>query len=188
MNYRIILSIACLFFVACTNPRNKGENDKWEEYAQEIIKSHIGTYLSFPNHVSSPFFSQESIDSILCQDAKIVFNVDIDCGSCLIKFSFWEQFAENLYRKHKIQLPILAFINTTSSQTITNRVKKHWKYKWVYDPKYEFIDKNSLHDDRFQAALLDKNNKIIIIGNPMHNKKLENLYEQAIVKFATKKD
>lgn len=194
MSYKSILltvGILSFFFSSCWNldSRNKKQKDeKWKKYSQQVIEDHIGAYISLPNCISFPDFSKKSIDSILSKDVKVLFNVDIDCGSCLIKFSFWKQFTEKLYANYKIQLPVLAFINSSRPETVVNRVNKYWEYGWVYDSQYEFLDMNKLHDDRFQAVLVDRNNKIIMIGNPMHNNVLEDLYERTIIQLVKEAD
>lgn len=60
-------------------------------------------------------------------------------------------------------------------------MKERWSYLWAYDYNYEFLDKNKLHDDRFQALVLDENNIVKLIGNPYLNEEMEKLYVKYII-------
>ena len=60
-------------------------------------------------------------------------------------------------------------------------MKERWSYLWAYDYNYEFLDKNELYDDRFQALVLDENNTVKLIGNPYLNEEMEKLYVKYIL-------
>lgn len=46
---------------------------------------------------------------------------------------------------------------------------------WIKDLNYEFIDKNNLHDERFQMVVLNKMDTIKLIGNPVLNPQMDEL-------------
>ncbi len=62
-------------------------------------------------------------------------------------------------------------------QTLRKIIEKSgYQYSWIYDKHEEFIHKNKIYDKRFQTVLLGKRKQVIIIGNPVLNPKLEELY------------
>lgn len=72
-------------------------------------------------------------------------------------------------------------------RNIDERVEKEWDKSWAYDKNEEFIIKNNLFDDRFQAVLVNQNNMIKLIGNPMHNPDLAKLYEKVLLRYFKEK-
>jgi len=52
------------------------------------------------------------------------------------------------------------------------------KYPLLLDNKYAYIDKNNLtlHKKAYQTFLSDSANKIILVGNPIYNNEIYDLY------------
>ena len=99
-----------------------------------------------------------------------------------MKFSFWDKFEDFLKNKYGVSVPVIAVIRSdVSYESIDLKVSEYWDGIWLYDRNDFFIEKNQLYDERFQAVLVDKNDKIRLIGNPMLNEQLTELYEKTIV-------
>ena len=61
--------------------------------------------------------------------------------------------------------------------------KNNFKYFIFYDPKDKMQKINNfLKDPTYKTFLLDQNNRVLIIGNPIGNEKLWNLYKTIITK------
>lgn len=180
--YLIIISL--FFIIFCTihfSKENSISNHEWKKYSSEYIKKHLNTLIVYPDSVKS-----KRDEMITSQNVKILFSVDIDCSACRIKFTFWNEFCNNIYSKYKIRVPIVAYISGVD-RNIDKIVEEEWDKSWVYDKNEEFIIKNDLFDDRFQAVLVDQNNIIKLIGNPMHNPDLANLYEKVLLRYFKEK-
>lgn len=188
MRCRIIITIllSCLFFTSCHIPKKEEENKTWKEYARRIINSYINQPLNIPDSVIYYDYQKNDIDSIFNSTIKIIFNVDIDCATCLMKFDYWNNFIQNIKKECGQEIPILAYVNSSSRENISQTVNGLWTHPWVYDKGFHFIDKNKLHDNRFQVVLLDQNNKIRLIGNPLENEALGKLYKETIVNHLNK--
>lgn len=60
-------------------------------------------------------------------------------------------------------------------------------FPFVYDPEGMFLTVNDLPDDnRFHSFLLDKDDKILLVGNPLGNDSLWELYKQQIRELTAK--
>ena len=60
-------------------------------------------------------------------------------------------------------------------------------FPFVYDPTGLFLTVNDLPDDnRFHSFLLDRNNKILLVGNPLGNDNLWELYKRQIRELTAK--
>ena len=173
--FSLILSIA--YFITKASVFNSVSNNEWKKYSSEYIIDHLNDTIVYPDSIKSEFN-----DSVTFQDIKILFAVDMDCSACKIKFAFWNEFCNKMLSKYGIKVPIKAYISGIET-SIYERVKKEWNRSWAYDKYEEFVTKNNLFDDRFQSVLIDDKNIIKLIGNPMHNPELANLYEKTILNY-----
>lgn len=156
----------------------KKATSEWESFAQHVVETYVNQTVSLPD--SLPVEHPEIIDSIYRAPLKIVVVVDLDCSTCLLKFSYWNDFTKRLYERRGIHIPLLFYINTARSDGLAERMADFTSHAWAYDPDQLFNAANGLYDPQFQALLLDAEDRIILIGNPMDNPKLEALYEKTI--------
>lgn len=60
-------------------------------------------------------------------------------------------------------------------------------YPFVYDEEGRFLKYNELPlDSRYHAFLLNQNGEVVLVGNPIGNDKLWELYKQQIRKLMDK--
>lgn len=179
-----MLSLSVFLFSSCNSRQRKHsaseQEDEWKRYSELFIESHLNKKVIYPADMTSFFRGCDAKTS-----AKILVCVDLDCGACLMKFSFWTEFLSSL-ESMGVYIPVIFYV--TGHGEIEKRVNKYWHYSWAYDSKGEFIEKNQLYDDRFQAMLVDDHDSIKLIGNPMHNEKLAELYKKIIVSSFCQKE
>ena len=61
--------------------------------------------------------------------------------------------------------------------------KEIHNYPLILDFTNQYLKENDLTKwSRYKTFLLDKNNKVLLVGNPTYNKKLMKLYKQEINK------
>ena len=175
MNYKQILLILLCFLGSCSLKNNKNSMEDWKVYSSDFIKEHLNKKLSYLD-------ASLEMDTLKNAPLKILYSVNIDCVTCLMKFSFWDKFEDFLKNKYGVSVPVIAVIRSdVSYESIDLKVSEYWDGIWLYDRNDFFIEKNQLYDERFQAVLVDKNDKIRLIGNPMLNEQLTELYEKTIV-------
>lgn len=174
----LTLSLSFFLFSSCVSRQQKHmaseQEEEWKRYSALFIENHLNRKVIYPADITSFLRDCDAKTS-----AKILVCVDLDCGACLMKFSFWTKFLSSLESEYGIYIPVIFYV--TGNGELEKRVNKYWHYSWVYDSKGEFIEKNQLYDDRFQAILVDDQDNIKLIGNPMHNEKLAELYKRIIV-------
>lgn len=177
--YNILLSTCLLFLLtACHIDKSKS---KWDKVAEHVVNKYINNQIYLPDTINPN--NNKNLDSIYNSEFKLTINIDIDCSSCLNKIEFWEKFS--ILTKEKV--PILFYINAFDGNNISKRIDKLTSLEWVYDKEQLFVAINGLYDTRFQTVLTDKNNKVILIGDPSENKKLEQLYINTIFNITNKK-
>lgn len=182
MNYNSLFKIiwvyivVCLCTISCKRDAAKIKEKEWKIYSTDFIKRHIGNKVVFPN----TYWEDNVIEPVRKSHlGKILVNIDIECSVCLMKFAFWKQFQRSMIQKYGIDIPIVVFVNGNRKH-VSEVVHEYWSGYWVYDDKDFFLEQNDLFDDRFQTLLVDSNDYIKLIGNPMHNVNLTNLYEKEI--------
>lgn len=181
MNYKItFLTLIFCFFICGCKSKKEHEKDAWQAYAKDKIETLIGSIPEFPDTIPS-FPDSSTVATILSMDFKIIICVEADCSICISKFNYWKGFISNMQNEIGFEVPILAVISGQRHDMATeDYIEMNWPYPWIYDLEGDFIFTNDLEDDRFQAFLLDKDNIIRVVGDPIHNPKMVELYKKWI--------
>ncbi len=178
------LSLLCAISIACGSGSDNGSTTEWKQYSETRLREIIGSHVVLPDSLCAIRPDSLTIGEIMQSHAKIIFNVDLDCSVCISKFAYWEDFAGRFERRHHHALPIMAVITSSDFDDATEAfVGRLWKRAWIYDPMGDFTFYNKIEDDRFQAILCDAFDTIRLVGNPLLNKKLEELYEKTTLRY-----
>lgn len=180
MRFNLILIFLLLIFYSC-NFKSKEQKD-WEEYTQKEVTKWIGKEMYIPDNIlMGNIYSIDTFHvSKMKKGKKIVTYIDVGCSACLINFSFWNKFVEESENKG-INCDYLIYINTgKESLEPINELGFH--HPVLLDTGLLFINKNNIRDKRFQTALLNENNEVILIGDPSVNEKLRELYMNVLKK------
>lgn len=152
-----------------------------------IIKKWENKEIIFPPQLISNFEKQDSTFTLMLnKQYKILHFIDsTGCTPCKLTLFEWNQLLKEFPNKNK--MAFIFIISTKDSVTIakTNQWKHLHKfiYPIFYDIKNTFNDMNKFNDDpMFQTFLLDKNNKILLIGNPIYNAEIKTLYQNILNK------
>ena len=97
MNCSIVF-VGFLFSVSlsvssCVGKKEVKDMHEWKNYSENFIRNHLNKKAIYPDITKKNalvFFYNNDKDK---HWAKVLINVDIDCSSCLLKFSFWNNFA-----------------------------------------------------------------------------------------------
>ena len=115
-------------------------------------------------------------------DYKMVVYVDsAGCTSCGInKMFLWDPlitYAET----YKGKLKFYFIFSTPKSDNVRNAlITNPFNYPVLIDEKGEFekLNPHLPKNKAMHSFLLDKNNNVIMVGNPLHNKEIEKLFYQ----------
>lgn len=173
MKFAIIL-ITCILLSSCTQ-FSKRElihlYNKWE-----------GKKMIFPHDSYFTIYAKDTIKNPFGNSKyKIVSYIDsIGCLSCKLKLAEWKSFIEQLDSVNDVS--ILMYFHPHNKREVTYLLKKsHFNLPVCIDEKDSLNKLNKFPMfDEFRTFLLDKNNKILAIGNPIHNPKIKELYQKII--------
>ncbi|MEN7549830.1 hypothetical protein AAG747_18035 [Rapidithrix thailandica] len=161
------------------------ENKKgpiWTKTAETIVTKMKGQKVLLPDNLEPVGGTPDYFKSIKNHQFKIVSYIDANCGVCIEDLIFWKKFMKEtpIKRDH---CAFIFYINTFDKEEFQkNMATTHgFTHTWVHDPNDEFISRNRLYDKRLQTVLLNKNNEVVIIGNPVLNSDLEKLYKKVLL-------
>ncbi|GHT23628.1 hypothetical protein FACS189430_07200 [Bacteroidia bacterium] len=115
---------------------------------------------------------------------KIVFFLDsANCLDCDFNIFEWKQRIRELFKKN-LDVSCIFLLNAEYSNEIMQMIdKSNFKYPLAFENTKYFKQKNKLFSNSKSATfLLDKDNKIVLIGNPINNEMMWELYLKAIAK------
>jgi hypothetical protein len=171
---RILLSIIPFMLLQC-------KEDKKLTEANRIVKEWVGKTIQFPD--ITPFcLDNGDVLSPLPRESKnykILLYVDsAGCTSCRSRLEIWDMYIKGLGEKVDF---LFYFFPKTENELLS--LLKNFQFNHpVYIDKQDELNKlNKLPTNQFfQCFLLNKENKIISIGNPALNPKIWELYKEQI--------
>lgn len=120
-------------------------------------------------------------DKLQLNSKKIAVYIDSNCFTCVEDFVRWKKIIEDL-RHTDIQL--LFYLHTTDFEQVKKYLLR-WRFNYpvIIDRSNTFFNVNKISDKNlYKAMLLDKDNKVQIIGNPIVSKEIKELYLEEIQK------
>lgn len=166
-----ILLYTCYIFILLIGCKNSNLN------YSSIVGEWQNKVISFP--ISSLIKAQSKQKEWKVKSPyKIIRHVDsTDCTICDLLLPQWNEFYEQLD-----SIPIFFFIHINQYKEISHRIKLENNNMNIYfDIKDSLNLLNKFPDDkRLQTFLVDSNNRIKIIGDPILNREIRKLYLKTI--------
>lgn len=146
-----------------------------------LVKSWQGRTMHFPVDAELLSFRGDSTYryNIKHTDYAIVTYVDsIGCMSCKLQLPEWEKLIVALDSMSGGTVPCLFFFHPSNRKELVSLLKRvHFTYPVCIDETDSLNKLNHFPSDMmFQTFLIDKDRKVVGIGNPVHNPKVKQLY------------
>ncbi|MDR2410160.1 MAG: DUF1573 domain-containing protein [Bacteroidales bacterium] len=172
------------FFLLILIVLNSCKEDKKVSEANRIVEEWVGKTIQFPTIKSFSIGTEDSplLLSGISKDYKILLYVDsTGCTSCrlgLETLGRWETYIKEFWEK----IDFLFYFRPKNKGELLSILKNAQFSHPVYiDEQGELNKLNKLPANQtFQCFLLDKDNKVILIGNPANNPKIWELYKEVI--------
>lgn len=112
---------------------------------------------------------------------KVIKLITTDCAACFLEMEDWTSFITS--KKLNSELEIY-FIATGKRNDYFDYVMKNYNYPFtIYiDEKNSFVDLNYLNSYSRETFLLDSENRISLIGSPVANEIIYDLYQLILTK------
>ena len=174
MNYlNLIILLLLSILISCNG------NKKKKEFTQ-LVTEWQGKEIQFSeNTIFTRYLTDTTDFRIPESDYKVLVYVDsIGCTSCKLQLNKWKKLIEYTDSVTQQQVPFLFFFHAKDYKEIRYLLRRD-----DFDRPVCIDIDNSLNklnhfpsDMTFQTFLLDKNNKVAVLGNPVHNPAIKELY------------
>ena len=174
----IILVLLPIFF-SC-----KSEQKEKEKQIMELVNEWQEKEIKFPDNLIFTRYLTDTTDFQIPQsEYKVLVYVDsIGCTSCKLQLHKWIELIEYTDSATQGKVPFLFFFHPKDTKEIRYLLKCDGFDRPVcidLDDRLNKLNKFPA-DMTFQTFLLDKNNKIVVLGNPIHNTVVKDLYLKQI--------
>lgn len=156
---------------------------KQNSQEKEILKKLLGKEIKFSDKVQILGTKDSVLQDFLEKDIKILVYTDtLGCTPCKFKVNTWLYYIDQLKEYSNV-----AFLFYFSQRSIM--LEKEFR---IYDFKTPIIldsldslnkMNNLSYGQRYQTFLLDKQNKIVLVGSPVDSPNIWKLYKTAIDKM-----
>ena len=178
MTYRSSYIIFILFLCVITSC-----SDKNKEEITQLVTQWQGKEIIIPSNSVFTIQGKDTVDVNLNTEHKILVYVDsAGCTSCRLQLHKWKEFIAQVDTVAKEPVQFLFYLTPMSvkeARYITRR--DDFTYPMCVDINNEINKENSFpKKDMFHTFLLDAENKVQVIGNPIHNSAVRDLYLKTI--------
>ena len=176
MRFRWVLMLISFSFLSCVD----GNKQKIAKFVEEWS----GKMVSFPSDLK--FFSYDEEVTSLLQNkwdyAVLSYTDSMGCTSCKLQLNRWRSFINETDTLLEKRIAYLFIIHPFERKELIQLLKEYkFDYPVCIDEENVFNKQNHLpENDVFQTFLLDENNKVLAIGNPVLNPAVKELYLKII--------
>lgn len=168
---RKILILFVLIYCSCSNSVT-------DLYSYWINKS-----ITIPDDFVWTISATDTVPFDYNRKFKIVNYIDsLGCLSCKSQFPLWSEFVKTINNLSDSDISVMLFLNPRNYANARVAIKKaDYRFPVCIDLADSLNKLNHFpSDERFHCFLLDENNKVILIGNPVQNSKIRELYIKTI--------
>ncbi|KKB54443.1 hypothetical protein HMPREF1212_00156 [Parabacteroides sp. HGS0025] len=174
----IILVLLPIFF-SCKN-----EQKEKEKHIAQLVNEWQGKQIVFPENIIFTRYLTDTTDYQIPQsEYKVLVYVDsIGCTSCKLQLHKWKELIDYTDSVTQNKVPFLFFFHPKDAKEIRYLLKRDGFDRPIcidLDDRLNKLNKFPA-DMTFQTFLLDKNNKVSVLGNPVHNTAVKDLYLKQI--------
>ncbi len=170
---KIVTLIMCVWILAsCQESR--------EEAMLRLVNEWNGKEIKFP---SRSVFTIQGKDTVEVEfgnaDYKVVTYIDsVGCTSCKLQLPRWKKLVEEVDSLTGGSVPFLFYFHPKDMKELRYYTRRDdFTYPVCFDEKDELNRLNRFPSDMiFQTFLLDKDNRVVAMGNPVLNPKIKDLY------------
>lgn len=175
----LILLVLLPIFFSCKN-----EQKEKEKQIAQLVNEWQGKQIVFPeNSIFTRYLTDTTDYQIPQSEYKVLIYVDsIGCTSCKLQLHKWKELIEYADSVTQNKVPFLFFFHPKDAKEIRYLLKRDsFDHPICIDLDDRLNKLNKFPADMtFQTFLLDQNNKVAILGNPVHNTAVKELYLKQI--------
>ena len=162
-----------------------------EEAMLRLVGEWNGKEIKFPSHSTFTVQGKDTVEFTFSDaDYKVLTYIDsVGCTSCKLQLHRWKEWVHEVDSLTGGQVPFLFYFHPKDMKELRYLTRRDgFSYPVCFDEKDELNRLNQFSSDMtFQTFLLDRDNRVVAIGNPIHNPKVKDLYLDLITGKETSK-
>lgn len=151
-----------------------------EETMLRLVGEWNGKEIKLPSHSTFTVQGKDTVEFTFADaDYKVLTYIDsVGCASCKLQLPRWKEWVYEVDSLTGGQVPFLFYFHPKDMKELRYLTRRDgFSYPVCFDEKDELNQLNRFPSDMtFQTFLLDRNNRVVAIGNPIHNPKVKDLY------------
>ena len=183
MKFKIMTLFLGLLLLSCKDNSQK-------EKITALVKEWQGKQIKFPKDPTFTKYVTDTTDfQIPTKGHKVLIYVDsLGCTSCKLQLAKWNEFIAYTDSATGGNVPFLFFIHSKNVDETKYLLKiDEFDYPICIDDTDQLNKLNTFPSNSiFQTFLLDADNKVVVLGNPIHNLSVKELYIKEITGKHTK--
>lgn len=164
----IILALVGLILWSCSTDKS--------DYAK-LVAEWQGKEIVFPEIMTDVITG----DTINFADADFTILTYVDsagCTSCQMKLPLWAEFISRVDSFMNVDVNLIYIVNTNDKESLSKTIAcDTFRHSVIYDPADEFNKMNHFPTrEILRTVMLNASNKVIVMGNPVVNPAIAQLY------------
>ena len=169
-----LIGLLCFFFCSCQESTKK--------HYEKIVNEWQGKEIIIPNDVTFKSLRQDTLCSYLWDKPfKILTYIDsIGCTSCNMNLYSWKGINQ-LCRQEQFDVGFIFVVHSSNYNSFDADVIMYsFDYPIIYDYNNDFHKLNNFPSAPYNTFLLDKENKVLLVGSPIGNHEMWERYKSVI--------
>ena len=158
---------------------------KQEQQTDSIVSKWIDKQIIFPTNVTFYMSGSDTKAEVdLNKKFKLLTYINTEgCVACKLKMHLWTDLIEKFSKSSQDSIAFIFVLNSNNYKEINYIFENaNFNYPVIYDTKDEFNRLNQFPKQlEYQTFLLDHTNKVKVIGNPIFNLAVKDLYLKYIL-------
>jgi hypothetical protein len=171
---KIVFKIFLVVIVNCCNSQQKG--------IEKTVREWQGKEIEVPEQVEYKILGRDTLCSNFWNKPyKILTYIDsVGCSSCQMGLPYWREIIES-FERHQLDVAVLFVIHSSNYHLLNAELKaSEFNYPVIYDYHNSFDKLNRFPPAPYRTFLLDKDNKVRLIGSPVESPQIWELYKKVI--------
>ena len=142
-----------------------------KDNVKKIMQEWYGKEILIPTEIEYRILGRDTVSSALWDKPyKILTYIDsIGCSSCQLGLPKWKMLIDS-YKLQQIDIGFLFVIHSSDYDLLSWDIKENnFRHPVIYDYNNQFDKLNRFPPAPYRTFLLDKDNKVQLIGSPMDN-------------------
>ena len=180
MNSRVLYILLWVFLTSCQDWQERRETTR-------LVKEWHGREILLPDSLVFMSLKQDSVsspDTGLAECKVLTYVEDSDCLNCQLQLSRWMDFIATIDALTTKSVPFLFYVNTSDVIELKRFLKQEsFDYPFCVDHEDRLNRLNQFPSSSvFHTFLLDAENRVLVVGSPVDNFKIRDLYLSEIEK------